>query len=396
VTKPNLRIRSARITATAWTSAAVLLGAGLVAMFAPDATASASPKVFTFGESSTPQSWVVPAGVKSATFDVVAAIGQGGACDRTAGYGGETKATIPVTPGETLQINVGDSYYGEVASGNSSDVRRGAFKLGDRLIVAGGGGYSADLSGTDSSGNCTGLRGGPGQGGDGGAPAGYAGNGEVGCTYPGGNGGGGGTHAAGGAGGAICGPGGAGSPGVFGTGGAPGGPGSAPSPCSVGGRGGDGWYGGGGGGTTDGPIGSPGGCTDASGTPIANPPLGGGGGGGSSYVEPAGTGVVFKPGVNGNYFGSVTITTGTAPKVTSVSPGSGSTSGGRKVTILGKHFKGATAVRFGTKAAKHVVVVSGTKITARSPAHGAGVVDVRVKTPGGRSAKVKADHFTYK
>jgi hypothetical protein len=373
----------------------VLVGAGLVATFVPHATAAPAGATYTFGESSSPQSWVVPAGVRAATFDVVAAIGHGG-CDRVAGFGGETKATIPVTPGETLEINVGDSYYGEVASGNSSDVRRSPFGLGTRLIVAGGGGDNADYAGLDSIGNCSGLRTGPGMGGDGGAPAGSIGHGEVGCTYPGGNGGGGGTLSHGGAGGAICGQGGDGSPGGFGTPGAPGGSGAAPSPCSVGGYGGAGWYGGGGGATTSGPVGTLGGCTDSSGTPINPPPLGGGGGGGSSHVEKAGTGVVYKAGVNANYFGSVTITPVKSPSVSSVAPQAGPSGGGTSVTILGAHFTGATTVMFAIKAATHVKVLSASKITARSPAHAKGMVDVRVKTPGGTSPTVKADHFTYR
>ena len=66
------------------------------------------------------------------------------------------------------------------------------------------------------------------------------------------------------------------------------------------------------------------------------------------------------------------------------------------MTILGAHFTGATGVKFGTKSATHVVVVSATKITARSPAHAAGLVPVRVTTPGGTSAKVSADRYTYR
>src|SRR6202042_3667667 len=65
------------------------------------------------------------------------------------------------------------------------------------------------------------------------------------------------------------------------------------------------------------------------------------------------------------------------------------------VTITGTHFTGASAVKFGTSAATSVVVLSSTKITAKTPAHAAGVVDVRVVTPAGTSAVVAADKYTY-
>jgi subtilase family serine protease len=84
------------------------------------------------------------------------------------------------------------------------------------------------------------------------------------------------------------------------------------------------------------------------------------------------------------------------PVVSSVSPSSGSTAGGTSVTITGSGFTGATAVSFGGAAATSVVVKSGTKITATSPAHAATTTNVRVTGPGGQSAVVTpADQFTY-
>jgi len=83
------------------------------------------------------------------------------------------------------------------------------------------------------------------------------------------------------------------------------------------------------------------------------------------------------------------------PVVTHISPSSGPHAGGTTVTITGTGFTGATKVLFSGTAATHVTVVSSTKITARSPAESAGVRNVLVITPGGTSAVVSADRFTY-
>ncbi len=120
-----------RRAATAGATATILVSATLIATLASAGPAAAAPTTtYTFGENTQGQSWTVPAGVTSGTFDVIAATGQSVFCHGSdAGLGGETTATIPLIPGEVLQVNVGDSYYGEVNSGNASDVRRGAFGL---------------------------------------------------------------------------------------------------------------------------------------------------------------------------------------------------------------------------------------------------------------------------
>ncbi len=84
-----------------------------------------------------------------------------------------------------------------------------------------------------------------------------------------------------------------------------------------------------------------------------------------------------------------------APKVTSVSRHEGPTAGGTVVTITGADFVRGATVRFGTKPAAHVTVVSATRITATSPAHGAGSVRVTVTIPGGTSLATPADDFRY-
>ncbi|MES2203094.1 MAG: IPT/TIG domain-containing protein, partial [Patescibacteria group bacterium] len=84
-----------------------------------------------------------------------------------------------------------------------------------------------------------------------------------------------------------------------------------------------------------------------------------------------------------------------APTVSAVSPTSGTTAGGTLVTITGTDFTGATAVMFGTTSATGVIIASSTSLTAISPAHAAGTVDVTVTTPSGTSATSSADQYTY-
>jgi len=64
------------------------------------------------------------------------------------------------------------------------------------------------------------------------------------------------------------------------------------------------------------------------------------------------------------------------------------------VVITGTGFTGATVVKFGTSTATFTVN-SATQITATAPAEAAATVDVTVTTPGGTSAVVTADHYTY-
>jgi hypothetical protein len=52
-------------------------------------------------------------------------------------------------------------------------------------------------------------------------------------------------------------------------------------------------------------------------------------------------------------------------------------------------------VSFGPDAGTGVTVVSATEITAASPAHAAGKVNVKVTTPAGTSPAVTADQYTY-
>jgi hypothetical protein len=82
-----------------------------------------------------------------------------------------------------------------------------------------------------------------------------------------------------------------------------------------------------------------------------------------------------------------------AMTVAVISPNMGSTAGGTRVTISGSGFQaGATVTLDG--AATNVSVVSSTAITATTPAHAAGTVDVVVTTPGGQSGRLTGG-YTY-
>ncbi|MFC5373381.1 IPT/TIG domain-containing protein [Brevundimonas faecalis] len=86
-----------------------------------------------------------------------------------------------------------------------------------------------------------------------------------------------------------------------------------------------------------------------------------------------------------------------APTVTSISPTAGPTGGGTTVIITGTGFSAAGstgAVKFGAANATYAIN-SNTQITATSPANSAGTYDITVTTPGGTSAVLAADQFTY-
>jgi hypothetical protein len=81
------------------------------------------------------------------------------------------------------------------------------------------------------------------------------------------------------------------------------------------------------------------------------------------------------------------------PTATTLSPTSGTTSGGVTVTINGTNFTGATGVTFGGTNATSFTVVSATQITAVTPVRVAGAVTVDVITPGGIARA--SDVFTF-
>lgn len=82
------------------------------------------------------------------------------------------------------------------------------------------------------------------------------------------------------------------------------------------------------------------------------------------------------------------------PVIGGVSPATGSNVGGDTVTITGSGFTAASSITFGGTGASYTVN-SDTSITATSPAHAVGLVDVQVVTPGGTSVSTSADRYTY-
>jgi hypothetical protein len=243
----------------------------------------------TFRYTGAEQSFNVPAGVTQLT---IVALGTRGAGARSGAHGGRVYAVIPVTPGEQLAVFVGaegsgtsggfngggsaggsayDCYCPGYGGGGASDIRQGGDKLGDRVLVVGGGG------GEGGKGNDYSTHGGAG----GKAGGAFGDAGQAGQRGVGGDGGAGGTQQHGGFGGAGA-PGGS-----FSCAGASGDTGSRVQ-CGDGGAGCDAAYydyGGGGGGGGGGYHGG-GGGGGGSGCFYCGTP-GGGGGGGSSYVEPS-------------------------------------------------------------------------------------------------------------
>jgi phosphatidylserine/phosphatidylglycerophosphate/cardiolipin synthase-like enzyme len=85
-------------------------------------------------------------------------------------------------------------------------------------------------------------------------------------------------------------------------------------------------------------------------------------------------------------------TGGTAPTsgatVTSVSPATGAASGGTAVTITGTSFAAGATVAFGVATATKIVVVNSTTITATTPPHVGGSVNVMVTNPAGNAGSL--------
>lgn len=234
-------------------------------------TACMAQTTVTFNYTGAAQTFTVPACVTSITVDARGAkAGNNGSY--AGGNGGRVQATVPVTPGEVLQIMVGEQgvntstnnppvfnggggVYSYISGGTAgtgggaSDIRRTPYANADRLVISGGGG----------GGGYTNI------GGHGGGLIG-----QDGVPYPSwpNSGGKGGTQSAGGAAGVAC----CSCP-TYTTAGAVAQGGNGAGDGAGGGGGGGGYYGGGGS------------CFA-------------GGGGGSSYTAPGVTGVTHTQGFN--------------------------------------------------------------------------------------------------
>ena len=212
---------------------ASLLGALLACGLSAGAAAAQTSVTFTATGSA--QTFVVPAGVTSVQIDASGAQGFSG------GLGGRATGSLVVTPGETLQINVGgagvratngivsgggfngggnglsrNDFNVAGGGGGGSDVRQGGTALTDRKIVGGGGGgaeivfnAAAGAGGGTTGGNSAAVT----TGGTqiaGGSPNGSLGQGGNQPAGPDFGGGGGGGYYGGGAAGVRSGAGGSG------------------------------------------------------------------------------------------------------------------------------------------------------------------------------------------
>ncbi|HEX3185874.1 MAG TPA: IPT/TIG domain-containing protein, partial [Pyrinomonadaceae bacterium] len=83
-----------------------------------------------------------------------------------------------------------------------------------------------------------------------------------------------------------------------------------------------------------------------------------------------------------------------APSVSGINPTSGTTAGGTSVTISGSNFVSGATVTIGSTAATNVVVTNSTTITATTPAHTAGTVNVTVQNPDAQSGTLVSG-YTY-
>jgi len=86
------------------------------------------------------------------------------------------------------------------------------------------------------------------------------------------------------------------------------------------------------------------------------------------------------------------------PAITGVVPSSGTTTGGTSVIVTGSGFTGvigAAGVKFGAVDATSYTVNSNSQITAVTPPHAAGIVDIVATSPAGSSSIVAGDAYTY-
>ncbi|ATB33021.1 IPT/TIG domain-containing protein [Melittangium boletus] len=82
------------------------------------------------------------------------------------------------------------------------------------------------------------------------------------------------------------------------------------------------------------------------------------------------------------------------PRITGISPSSGPSTGGTRVSLTGTGFEPGATVSFGGVAASGVTVVDAEHLSATTPAHAVGVVDVAVSNPSG-SRTTLGGGFTY-
>jgi len=357
-----------------------------------------------FGYSGSGQTYTVPAGITTLNYNLSGGAGGMGIYpvynpntgvyyDIIGGNGGNITGTLAVTPGDVLNIFVGNAgssphfgigngyngggdlgaYSGSIyafggGGGGATDIRIGGIDLINRIVVAGaGGGAGGANADTYSS-----------RGGNGGGLIGATGWNNNTQTAQGGAGG---TQVAGGTAYATAGVT-AGSLGMGGNGGDRGGPNAGSGGGGGGGYygGGGGYWAGGGGGSSFPDLGTHGNVTVLTSTQGTNAGSGSaaigytrGGTPVTSLTAGLASGATFPLGLTtlsytatdeyGNTVScSFTVTVNRAPSVASIAPISATI--GQTITISGADFTGATAVSFGGTAAASFTVINSTTITA--------------------------------
>ena len=105
--------------------------------------------------------------------------------------------------------------------------------------------------------------------------------------------------------------------------------------------------------------------------------------------------VTNTDGLSGTLSGGFTYSAvNPAPSVTAINPNNGSTDGGTAVTVTGTGFLAGATLTIGGTTAPGASVVSATSITATTPAHGAGPVDVVVTNSDGKKGTLLGG-YTY-
>jgi photosystem II stability/assembly factor-like uncharacterized protein len=104
--------------------------------------------------------------------------------------------------------------------------------------------------------------------------------------------------------------------------------------------------------------------------------------------------VTNPDGESGTLAGGFNFVETPAPTVTGIDPAEGDASGGTAVTISGSGFLDGAGVSFNGAAALNVTVVNQSSITAVTPAHASGTVDVTVTNPDGKSGTLE-NGFTF-
>lgn len=88
-----------------------------------------------------------------------------------------------------------------------------------------------------------------------------------------------------------------------------------------------------------------------------------------------------------------TYTTAFSPTLDNVSPATGVTAGGTLITLTGSNLTGTSSVTLDGINATDVAVVSDTRVTALTPAHDAGTVNIVLTSPNGEATLI--DSYTY-